>query len=237
MFTNCSISIKIKRMLQCVRKTFPILCISVFLAIGGCVTPSGSSGTSNIYQGYSRHYNVAREDTNLKKSYPDYPIYVEGKTNDLSYSFEAEDYLNGVKCDLERIAKHRDNANEKIYAVTHAVNYMTGNYFHVSYVGDPDELYGCRESNLPLYLGYLEFPEFSYFYPSKPIYVSEFSVMQYKHDLLDFAATVDDYIEDGRNYIRNCDNDIELIKKAGLEFIYYLEVLVLEHPEIQINFY
>lgn len=139
------------------------------------------------------------------------------------FEFEAEEYLEGVKNDLKRIEKYLKNAQEKIESVADAISF-SGDYFQLGYVGTVNT-YGLRETNIPGCMGYPEFPDFNYQFPQEPLSKDEFTISRYKRELLDFAATVEAYIEDGNHYTRNCANDREMIRKKGNEFIATLQLL------------
>ena len=165
--------------------------------------------------------------------YKEHPKYIEnGKVNTM-FDYEASKYLEGIRDDLEEIEGKSENALKKIKAVADAVAFL-GDYFYVPYIGSVLS-FGGFQSNFENILGYPEFPEFDYQYPHPPIIEDTFLMMVYKQDLLDFAATVEAYIEDGKHFIRNCENDYIEVQNNRERFIDYLEELEASGVKLDIS--
>lgn len=199
-----------------------IFLILAVLALQGCGSTGSSSSGGSGYTPFSSYFKRTTGTSNLgPEGYPDHPKYEKGSLLD----YHASKYLEGVKEDLDEIKANSENARDKIEAVSRAFDFYSGGYFSVSHVGSPLR-FSIGSSNLGI-LGYPEFDDWSYFMaPSEPgPYADQYDWINYRKELLDFAATADAYIEDGKHYIRNCANDYETVRKKGLAFIKYLEQL------------
>jgi len=92
------------------------------------------------------------------------------------------------------------------------------------------------ESNFDILTDYPEFPDFNYIPPIKPIFLDDsFSVNSYRREVADFIATINDYAEDGRHYIRNCQNDYNTIFSKGEELRNYIKTLAGENQETTVS--
>ncbi|HEU0008446.1 MAG TPA: hypothetical protein VFT34_01375 [Verrucomicrobiae bacterium] len=202
------------------------------LFAAGCATPP-SSGTGLPYQGISSHWIVCKDDTNLREPYKAHPLYGEDAKQRAFFRIYGPIYLNAINSDLEQIDKKAANALEKLTVVADALKYP-GIHFRVAYTGSVLSL-GRSETNLDPVTGYPEFPDFRAHYPQPPIYSDEVEMILYKHRLLDFSATVEGYLKDGEQFIRNCKSDYETIKKIRIQFVLYLDQLKASGVPLNIN--
>ena len=132
--------------------------------------------------------------------------------------FAADLYLRGVKSDLEEIEFKRKDAEDKIRAVSRPIIY-------------PDGQIEIPSTSQPLFLrlaktnfkrrGLDDYPEFPPCRCDVPAPMSGDYLEREMHklEILNFRATADAYIADAYQFIRNCDNDIETIKKAKQKLV------------------
>lgn len=202
------------------RVFFLLLCPFVF---GGCDYPVPSGNASVLERGLSRHLSVAKGDTNMPQGYKKPPVYSADRESQALFRFEASEYLEGVTNDLEEIKFRSEDALRKIKAVADGT-VVNGTFYHVSRIGSRVFIRSAP-SNFAFVLGYPEFPYFDYQYPDPPILKDRVGMMMYRSDVLDFNATVDAYIEDGKHFIKNCENDYNTIQTIGKELLADIESL------------
>lgn len=181
------------------RRCNSVALLIVLCFICGCeVGPPTSYSSSLPYTGFSHHIQVAKGNTNIPDGYKEPPALDPNDVwSKIKFSREASEYLKGIKSDLEEIQAKADNATEQAEAVSDMINF--GNSIP-RYVGSVHLL--SRQSNFKSLLGYHEFPYFDYSKPSPPLTIGrdEFRYRMYKHDLADYAATINSYLEDAAHY-------------------------------------
>jgi hypothetical protein len=168
------------------------------------------------YEGYSYHYMVARGDTNMSNGYPDPPLYPQDPNRNALFDYEASDYMEGVSNDLKEIKESAENASKKITAVADELaSSAADGHFFPPHILSPISIHGA--SNFKRFSGYPLFPDLDYSYPWRPRYEDEYAWTRYRHEVLDFLATAEAYIQDGEHFIANCRNDHAAVQVKGLE--------------------
>ena len=201
------------------------------ITIAGCVsTPEltrqsvGSSANMSYTPcGISRHLTVAKGKTNLKNGYKDHPRYTKGKTDDIQFDYETTSYLSGIENDLKEIQIKSTDASDKVEAVSDAIAVRNRRPSVLQFRARWFDL--RRESNFDIYPRYPEFPDFIDHFPFDPIGNDSWSKMLYERAVLNFYATAQAYIDDGKHFVKNCENDYEQVRKQGVMFTDYLKTL------------
>jgi len=159
----------------------------------------------------------------MPQGYREPPVYTADRKTQALFELEASRYLEGVTNDLEEIKFRSKDALRKIEAVADGT-VVNGTFYHVSHIGSGLFIRG-GPSNFAFVFGYREFPHFDYRYPDLPITNDDVGMMLYRMNVLDFNATVNAYIEDGKHFIRNCANDYDTIQTIGKKLLAHVESL------------
>lgn len=195
--------------------------------LAGCVSNTPSlKGQYNSIEGISSYIKTVKGISNLVSEYPDGPILTKNDPENLyKFNRDAMEYIEAIRNDMKLIDKHAENANKKINA---AIDSAEGplKYYSINHIGDPLLLFDRYPSNLG-FISFLRYPIFPDFDEEPfPTFMDFNNPYLIKLEILSFFESLEDYIEDGEHYLKNCKNDYNMIKIKGENYIEYFSNVI-----------
>lgn len=187
--------------------------ISIFTLTIALMTLTGCETITPVeYLGYSQYFAKYTKGSNLSNEYPKPPILKSFKEYDLHiFKFDSEKWIKLAKNDILKIKSYSKNAITRANVVIREYNYANDlDEFDPMNTYTPSD----TKSHSTIISFYPEFEMLRWFNKGKSksnIYDS-LDAISYNHDVKDLEKTVQEYVQDSKNYRANCYNDCMLIK-------------------------